>query len=454
MCKLSEDKIKSLYAAFRASSGVVTDSRKVVEGAMFFALKGENFDGNRFAAQALESGASCAVVQSGSGTWNGEKYFIVDDVLSALQDLARYHRSQFKIPVISLTGTNGKTTTKELICSVLSSKYKVTATEGNLNNHIGVPLTLLKINPETEIAVIEMGANHPGEIEVLVNIALPDFGMITNVGVAHLEGFGSFEGVKRAKGELYEFLSKNEGQVIYNADNANLSSMLKQYPGVKAMPYGTGFQCAEILPVTFDEPFLRMRIPSDISLGHRGDKCNEESILLKTHLAGDYNADNVMAALNTGLFFGVDTEDAVKAIASYIPSNNRSQLTDTGRNLLVMDAYNANPSSMKASLSNFERSKFENKVLVLGDMLELGKDSMQEHLKVIDQVQKMHFLKCCFVGEEFYKASSEIEGNDKLLFFHDVDELMNMFLSERPQGFTFLVKGSNGINLKEVKEVL
>ena len=431
-----------LYEAFLSSTGVSTDSRRIEPGALFFALRGENFDGNLFAAAALESGAALAVVSRDSGIPDGGKYIVVDNTLEALQALARRHRSRFRIPVLGLTGTNGKTTTKELICAVLSSRYRVTATIGNLNNHIGVPLTLLRINEETEIAVIEMGANHPGEISALTSIALPDYGLITNVGKAHLEGFGSFEGVRRAKGELYDYLQRTGDTVFLNADDRDLCDMAAARPELKTVRYGVNAEGASILPMTPEEPFLRLRL--------------SEGLTVNTHLVGTYNAPNVMAALCAGQYFGVSLKDAAAAIHAYTPSNMRSQLEKTGHNLLVLDTYNANPSSMKASLSNFAASQFPRKVVILGEMLELGADSCLEHEKVIAEVAAMDCVKAIFVGREFSRAAIACPqaGDERFTFCEDTDGAHKLLEEAQLTGCTVLLKGSNAVGLPRLKDVL
>lgn len=431
-----------LYEAFVSSTGVSTDSRRIEPGAMFFALRGDNFDGNRFAAAALDSGAAWAVVAKDSGLPDGGQYIAVDDTLEALQVLARMHRSRFRIPVIGLTGTNGKTTTKELVCAVLSSRYSVTATAGNLNNHIGVPLTLLRITDRTEIAVIEMGANHPGEIAALASIALPDYGLITNVGKAHLEGFGSYEGVKRAKGELYDYLQRTGDTVFVNADDPVLCAMAAARPDLKVVRYGAEAAGAEILPMTPEEPYLRMKLSSGETV--------------RTHLVGSYNAPNVMAAICVGQYFGVPFEDAAAAVEAYSPSNLRSQLEKTDRNLLVLDTYNANPSSMKVSLSNFAASRFPRKVVILGDMLELGADSAAEHEKVMEAVSAMDCERAFFVGREFARAAQGCPAaSDSRFSFYESADLLHRTLEETPlSGCTVLLKGSNAVGLPGLKDVL
>ena len=435
-----------LYDAFVSSSGVSTDSRRIESGAMFFALRGDNFDGNRFAQPALDKGAAYVVVSRDSGFADGGRFIVVDDTLEALQTLARMHRSRFRIPVIGLTGTNGKTTTKELLCAVLSAKYRVTATAGNLNNHIGVPLTLLRITERTEIAVVEMGANHPGEIAALASIALPDYGLITNVGKAHIEGFGSFDGVKRAKGELYDYLQRTADTAFLNVDDDNLCAMASQRPDLRTVRYGVESAGVEILPVTAEEPYLRLDVPD-----------GDGMLCVNTRLIGSYNAPNVMAALCVGQYFGVALKDAAAAVEAYVPANLRSQLERTERNLLVLDTYNANPSSMKASLDNFSASRFPHKMVILGQMLELGPDSSDEHRRVIERVAAMKDCeRAVFVGEEFEKAAAvcPVAGDARFRFCHDVAEAREVFGKEPAEGLSILMKGSNAVGLPSLKDLL
>lgn len=471
--------IPELYSIFKNCSGVTTDSRKIRGGELFFALKGENFDGNAYAVKALENGADRAVIDRNSDiakeirtldTGLAARLIPVDDTLKTLQDLARWHRSMTfvngkPIPVIGLTGTNGKTTTKELIKTVLSVKYNVTATEGNLNNSIGVPLSLLKINRESEIAVIEMGASHPGDIKELVSVCLPNFGLITNVGKAHLLGFGSFEGVKKAKGELYDYIQRTADKAFINADNPVLCKMAEERPDLQLIPYGLYYQEAEILPSDESHPYLRILLKN-------------EGLEIDTHLIGSYNADNVMAALAVGQYFGVTHAEAAKAVESYIPSNNRSQMVHSGKNTLIIDAYNANPSSMDAAISNFESIKTSQKVLMLGDMLELGEDSVTEHVKILEKVKEVNADAAFFVGEEFWKAASAIydrvpdlneaqtekiicsstvlkDGNGHETGFFLTSSDLASYLSEHPlKNSTVLIKGSRGTRMETVLENL
>jgi len=441
---------------FKSSAGVTTDSRTLKGGELFFALKGENFDGNEYALKALEAGAAYAVVNAGSSAVRNSddsRLIKVEDTLKTLQELARWHRCMTfvdgkPLTVIALTGTNGKTTTKELIREVLSVKYNVTATKGNLNNNIGVPLTLLEIDSATQLAVVEMGASHPGDIKELVDIALPNYGLVTNVGKAHLLGFGSFEGVKKTKGELYDYLRRTADKVFLNVDNPHLCSMASERnlqhdperPYSLVIPYGVDYQGAEVLPSSPDCPFLRIVL---------------DGKEISTNLVGAYNADNVMAALCVGRQFGVELEDAVKVIEAYIPSNNRSQMTRTGRNTLIIDAYNANPSSMEAALSNFASVQAPVRIVMLGDMLELGADSLKEHVTVVRQALSMQLENVCLVGREFGKALTEMgDEGGHILHFESSDELAAWAEKAEITGAVILVKGSRGTRMEKIVEKL
>ena len=447
--------IERLYYLFKECSRVTTDSRSIEGGEMFFGLKGENFDGNEYALKALEAGARYAVVDEGAtASASGDSRVIaVPDTLVALQALARHHRENTfvqgkRLTVIGLTGTNGKTTTKELITRVLSAKYNVTATKGNLNNDIGVPLSLLSIDDKTELAVIEMGANHPDDISKLVSVCEPDYGLITNVGRAHLLGFGSFEGVKKAKGQLYDYLAVNGGMAFVNVDDPDLSAMAAdRWPlggsapltnrgsAPHVIPYGLSLLKAKILPSSADYPYLRIKLPG----GFR----------VETRLAGAYNATNVAAALAVGLHFGVTLDEAVKAVEGYIPKNNRSQMEKTERNILIQDAYNANPTSMAAALDNLVQVISEVKVAMLGDMRELGEESLPEHKKVLAQVLSMGLDLVCLVGEEFGKALGDLRKED-VYWFPDSEELARWLKDNPVSDATILVKGSRGIQMEKV----
>ena len=429
--------INDLYTIFLASDGVNTDTRTLQPGQLFVALKGDTFDGNAYAAKALEAGAAYAVVND-YVQGADPRLLRFPDTLQALKELAACHRQHLDIPVIGLTGTNGKTTTKELIREVLATHFTVAATKGNLNNDIGVPLTVLGIGADADIAVVEMGANHPDDISALTWVSQPAYGLITNVGKAHLLGFGSFEGVKKAKGQLYDWLSAHDGQAFVNVDDENLYEMATSRP-LSIIPYGVAGEDAEILPTSAENPFLRMSVGGET---------------LETKLVGAYNAANVMAALAVGRQFGVPLADGLAAIAAYTPSNNRSQMTRTERNVVIEDAYNANPSSMAASLDNFARLQAGDKIALLGDMRELGEDSVKEHVKILKKLDDCGLTHACLVGDEFRKALEEAGTPDYVKWFATSDDLAAA-LAERPlSGATILVKGSNSIKMGKVLPTL
>ena len=433
--------MEDLYQKYLVCGGrVTTDSRTIAGGEIFFALRGENFDGNDYAAKALESGAAWAVVNDDAELPADARFIRVADPLQTLRDLAIWHRTHVrdgKLPVLGLTGTNGKTTTKNLIAAVLAKKYRVTATKGNLNNDIGVPLSLLSITPETEIAVIEMGANHPDDIAKLVRVSQPDYGLITNVGRAHLLGFGSFEGVKAAKGELYKWLGSHRGSVIFlNEDDPDLREMAAKQP-CHTFGYGIAAQGAQILPATPGEPFLRIQLGAE---------------LIRTQLVGAYNATNVLAALAVGDYFGVPRADAIAAIAEFAPDNNRSQMMRTQANTLIVDAYNANPSSMRAALDNFRHVQAPRKLALLGDMRELGEESLAEHQKVVRQLRG-DGLPACLVGEEFRRALESLEPGDEP-WFADSAALATHLAAHPVRDAVVLVKGSRGIQMEKVLPTL
>lgn len=432
--------IEELYDRFcECGCRITTDSRAISGGEMFIALKGENFDGNAFAGKAIGSGAAYVVVNKDAAIADSAQVIRVPDTQRALSDLAAYHRnhacSSGRLPVIGLTGTNGKTTTKELVSAVLRRKFNVCATEGNLNNDIGVPLSLLKIRPETQIAVIEMGASHPDDIEKLVRVSQPDYGLITNVGKAHLLGFGSFEGVKKAKGALYRWLGAHSGSLIFlNEDDDDLRRMAGLEP-CHIFGYGLKYSGAEILPVTSEYPFLRMRL--------------SDGTVVKTQLVGGYNAANVMAALCVGEYFGVAKADAIAAVESYEPRNKRSQMTRTALNTVIVDAYNANPSSMAAALDNFAAVKADSKLALLGDMRELGADSRQEHLRIVEKLDALG-IEAFLVGEEFAGALSVYGGSAAFRSFASSSDLAGYLLEHPVSGRTILLKGSRGIEMEKV----
>ncbi|MBR1492496.1 MAG: UDP-N-acetylmuramoyl-tripeptide--D-alanyl-D-alanine ligase [Bacteroidaceae bacterium] len=442
--------MKELYELFLQHPTITTDSRDVPEGSMFFALKGDTFDGNAYAISALEKGAAYAVIDEKEyAKESNDRLILVEDVLTTLQQLAKYHRVHLGTPIIGITGTNGKTTTKELISAVLKKKYNVLYTQGNFNNHIGVPKTLLQLTKEHDIAVIEMGANHPGEIKTLVEIVLPDFGIITNVGKAHLLGFGSFEGVIRTKGELYDFLRTIQGTAFINNDNPHLLGISN---GLKLVKYGQ--KDAKDLLVKGElvecNPFLKFEWQTSSTLTTQLKTVNCQLSTVQTRLIGSYNLDNALAAACIGTFFNVPATDISAALEEYTPSNNRSQLTITQDNKLVVDAYNANPTSMRAALDNFRLIKAEHKMCILGQMGELGDVSEEEHQKVIDLLGDCGFEKVWLVGENFAKTAHPAHYR----LFANVEEVKAAIATEKPQGYLILIKGSNSNKLVQTVELL
>jgi UDP-N-acetylmuramoyl-tripeptide--D-alanyl-D-alanine ligase len=425
--------VQEIYSILQKCSGVTTDSRKCGPGLMFFALKGERFDGNEFVRGALEQGCPYAVMDSADlYDAKDSRMILVDNVLSTLQQVAALHRRTLGTPVIGITGTNGKTTTKELTNAVMGTTYKVLCTQGNLNNSIGVPLTVLGLKAEHEYAIVEMGASHPGDIKELVEVSQPDYGLITNVGKAHLLGFGSFEGVKRTKGELYDWLREHDGTAFVNRDNEHLQQMCK---GLPVIEYGKPGQDGLLVEgeVLECNPFVKFRWRT----------VNGQWHTVQTNLIGAYNVDNALAAITVGLHFGVTEDKASAAIAGYQPQNNRSQLTETGRNHLVVDAYNANPTSMAAAIDNFRMINAQNKMLILGDMRELGEVSADEHRRIVGMLREKGFDCVWLVGSEF-KA---VAGDSGFRLFADVDEVNKALESEKITGKTILIKGSNSIGL-------
>ena len=429
--------IDKLYQIYRENPLVFTDSRLATSGGLFFALKGERFDGNEFALKAIADGADYAVVdrQSLAGF---EKCIYVDNVLDTLQQLANYHRRQLAVPVLAITGTNGKTTTKELVTSVLSQAYKVLSTQGNFNNHIGVPLTLLKINEEHQLAVIEMGANHPGEIKFLCSIAEPDYGLITNVGKAHLEGFGSFEGVKKTKAELYSYIAEYGKGIFINADNPDLNEM--SVNNKVKFTYGVNNQSAQ----------LKGQVASNDLYIVASALFPKGWLYLKSKLTGSYNLENILAAARIGQHFDIDPLLIQKGVEGYTPTNNRSQIYHQGDVTLLLDCYNANPSSMKVAIQNFVEIDRPEKLLILGDMLELGAESLTEHQQVVDAVVESGIDEVILVGENFGK--SNVPG-----FFRkyvDVNQLKEDFHQYNLSNKFVLIKGSRGIQLEKLIDML
>lgn len=431
--------LSTLYQIFIDCQTVTTDSRNCPNGSLFIALKGESFNGNAFAEQALNAGCAYAVVDEAQYAPKSDKrYILVDDCLRTLQQLANYHRRQMNALVLGITGTNGKTTTKELASAVLSQSWNVLCTEGNLNNHIGVPLTLLRLKAEHEMAVIEMGASHPGDIKLLAEIAEPDYGIITNVGKAHLEGFGSFEGVIKTKGELYDFLRKREDDAIIfiHHDNPYLKNICQ---GLDTFSYGSEDHLTVNGRITGNSPFLTF----EWKHGKIG-----ELHQVKTQLIGEYNFTNALAAITIGHGFGVDECQINKALAEYIPQNNRSQLKKTEDNTLIIDAYNANPTSMMAALMSFQSMTATHKMLILGDMRELGADSLREHQKIVDYIKDCDFEKVWLVGDQFASAQHSFRT------YANVQEVIDELKTDKPREYTILIKGSNGIKLSSTVDYL
>jgi UDP-N-acetylmuramoyl-tripeptide--D-alanyl-D-alanine ligase len=429
--------IRSLYNIYLQNNNVTTDSRKIQDKVIYFALKGDKFDGNLFAKEALNKGASCAVIDN-PRYQTDDRMFLVDNSLIALQQLANFHRKQFKGPVLAITGTNGKTTTKELVKSVLAQKYNVLATEGNLNNHIGVPLTLLSIKPENDFAVVEMGANHPNEIKQLCEIAEPNFGLITNIGKAHLDGFGGFEGVIKTKKELYDFLEFNNGTIFYNGDNELITGILSKFKTSK-INYGVN-----------NGSICRGRLKSSDLFLHAEIQCDDQTkFSISTHLIGNYNFENILAAVAVGKKFGI-SNDAIKwALDNYQPVNNRSQYLETNKNKLFVDCYNANPSSTELALLNFFSAKGNNKLAILGDMLELGDESDNEHRKIIELLVQEK-CRAILVGP-VYNRLAEKYG---IQSFETVMDLNVYLIKNNLINNTILLKGSRGIQLEKVIENL
>ena len=500
--------IQQLYQLYREHPCITTDSRDCPQGSIFIALKGESFDGNKFALSALEKGCAYAIVDDPSlfstpkGTLNphlspsGESegglesegdltshkdvqsmasqsmnssicenlcksvgnlnqasgLILVPDCLQTFKDLAREHRRQFDIPVIGITGTNGKTTTKELIAAVLQQQYNVLFTQGNFNNDVGVPKTLFRLNDSHEIAVIEMGASHPGDIKTLVETAEPTCGLITNVGRAHLQGFGSLEGVKKTKGELYDFLRKqmekgsfDDGMVFINADDSDLQQMADERGLILQSAYGTGTSDDIVVKgeVLACDPFLRFSWHI-----HDEEEGDTEPFTVQTQLIGAYNIYNMLAAITVGLYFDVEPALINKALHDYTPSNNRSQLTVTDNNRLIVDAYNANPSSMRVAIDNFRQMQVDHKMAILGDMRELGEASAEEHQRIADMLLDCHFEQVWLVGDEFARTNTSFRT------FHDVEEVKAALRDHQPHGCHILIKGSNSLRLYQLPELL
>lgn len=433
--------IEELYQLFiQCGQKITTDTRKLEAGSIFFALKGENFDANTFAEKSIEGGCSYAIVDN-PDVIRSEYILLVANVLETLQQLAKFHRRQLKFPIIGITGSNGKTTNKELIHAVLSKKYKTYATKGNLNNHIGVPLTLLSITPQHEMAIVEMGANHQGEIAMLSELSDPDYGVITNIGKAHLEGFGGEEGVKKGKSELYKHISKKGGKVFINGNDPVLLDLSKDLPKVY---YGENIE--------FDVYGKQFSVNEYVELKWNiKNKSLEGQTLVKTQMFGQYNFINLLCAVCIGNYFNVAEVDINDALENYIPEMNRSQVKKIKSNTLILDAYNANPSSMNLAIENFDKQNLENKIAVLGDMLELGDYSNNEHRKILVQLESSSIEKKYLVGVQFFEFKDQFL---KFNFFKNIDDLMNYLNTCHTTDSTILIKGSRGIKLEKIVDCL
>ena len=421
--------LPGLYNLYSQSYLVSTDTRKITRNSIFFALKGDNFNGNAFAEEALQKGAAYAVIDEKEYKTN-DRIILVKDVLETLQKLANYHRRQLKIPMISLTGSNGKTTTKELINAVLSKKFKTTATSGNLNNHIGVPLTLLSMTPETELGIVEMGANHLKEIEFLCTIAEPDYGYITNFGKAHLEGFGGIEGVIKGKSELYDYLRTHNKEVFINSDD---SKQIELSHDIKRITFGT-ILADRIITLINSKPHVVVEY---------------ENSVIESQLIGAYNFNNIAAAIAIGNYFKVNTILIKEAIENYIPSNNRSQIIQKESNKIILDAYNANPSSMQAALENLSDVADTYKIAILGDMFELGKEAAEEHRRIADLATELHIDKVILLGENFYKVS-----NEKVECYRSFEDFKSYLSGQTIKNSTLLIKASRGMALERILDLL
>lgn len=425
----------SLYVYFLAHPAISTDTRSIQPSSLFFALKGENFNGNAFAAEALEKGAAYAIIDEPQYQ-KDERFILVPDVLTALQGLASYHRTQLRIPFIGITGTNGKTTTKELTYAVLSQKFNTYATKGNLNNHIGVPLTILSITKQTQVAIVEMGANHLGEIARLCEIAKPTHGLITNVGKAHLEGFGSFDGVKRAKGELYDYLSKHDGILFLQYDNPILQEMAATRNIGQVITYGFSANNSLVGELVSANPLLHVQWRGQV---------DTLPYTIHTQLTGSYNTENILAAVCIGQHFGVDADAINNGVASYIPTNNRSQITKTAHNTVICDYYNANASSMAAALENLRIIDANNKVVILGDMFEMGDDSYEEHGKIVKQASSLGASRLLFIGNAFFQ-----HRRPKAEFYESTDAAQKALMAKPIQGALVLLKASRGMAFEKL----
>lgn len=424
--------IEKIYELYKKAYTVTTDSRTITPGCVFVALKGEHFDGNDFALKVAEEGIAACVIADRQDLPKRDGLFVVEDSLKALQELAKLHREKLGLPVIGITGTNGKTTTKELVSAVLAKKYNIVFTQGNFNNQLGVPLTLLRIKPGTELAVVEMGASHPGDINELTNLGEPNFGIITNIGRAHLRDFGGYEGVIKTKNEMYQYISAHKGLLFVNKDNELLMGLANN---INKVTYGTCSDAETQGKMLSANPYLSVEWN-----GHKID----------TQLVGDYNFENVMAAICIGTYFKVAANDIVEALSNYCPTNNRSQVVETGKNRVIMDAYNANPTSMSHAIKNFRNICKNDNMLILGDMRELGEESEQEHKNILELLKELRFENVYLVGEEF----SRVSENSGFSTFNDVEALIQHLASHPVSGKDILVKGSNSVHLNKTIDSL
>jgi len=425
--------IQEIHKLFLQCTSLSIDTRKIEKDSMFFAIKGENFDANTFAQQALDLGALYVIIDNKS-YWIDERTIVVENSLETLQELAKFHRAYLKLPIVALTGSNGKTTTKELINVVLSQKFKTKATIGNLNNHIGLPLTLLSFNSETEIGIVEMGANHKKEIEFLCEIAQPDYGYITNFGKAHLEGFGGVEGVIQGKSEMYQYLSKNGKTVFVNLEDP---IQIEKSAGIQSFTFGINKENADLNIKSIEaNPFV---------------KINYNNFVVESHLIGLYNANNINAAVAIGKYFKVEDTAIKSAIENYIPANNRSQLLKKGSNEIILDAYNANPSSMAVAITNFLQLENQNKIMILGDMFELGEESHAEHKAIVDSLKGQDKSVCYLIGKSFYE--NQVSG-ENIKFFETFDAFAAFLKTIHFNENTILIKGSRGMALERTLEYI
>jgi len=430
---------EQLYTRFRELKAIVTDSRKIVPNCIFWALKGENFDANDFVEEVLEKGAAL-VVTSRKDLEDNPKIYYTEDTLLCLQDLAKHHRLQLKAKILGITGTNGKTTTKELIHAVFATACKVKSTQGNLNNHIGVPLTLLSFDEDTDFGVVEMGANHPGEIKSLCEIAEPNFGIITNIGIAHLEGFGSLENLVKTKAELYDYIINKKGTIFQNSDNKILKEITNYS---KIITYGTNSDVDTIGKIIDNEPFLKIEL--------------ENNCIIQSNLIGEYNFENILAAVCVGNYFKIKDDLIKNAIENYFPKNNRSQVIEKGTNRIISDAYNANPTSMDSALNNFMNLNVQNKIIVLGDMFELGSYAFEEHYTIIEKL--IHYInnnnssaEVHIVGHNFYEIHKTHFTDSKIKSYKTTDELIKSIQNKTFQNTWILIKGSRGMKMETIIE--